>query len=733
MTLHLRDDFRAALEAGALRDALAPGPAPTTFEALFGLRGEVHRQAANRRTLRINADGGKSYFAKLHDGVGWGEIAKSLLSAKVPVLGARNEYEACKALADAGVAAPTAAAFGERGRNPARRKSFVVCDALVGYASLEDVVHCWTARPPPVELKRRLVMAVAGLARAMHEAGVQHRDFYLAHLHAEAGKLAAGEVELAVIDLHRARRRQPLPQRWRRRDLAALLYSAAQLPLTRMDRRRFVAAYCRGLPRSAAARTAGFWHRVERRAQRLQQRALASGVAGALPSHDGQTHRTPGCPPTATVASIGRFADLGRAPPLPFRVDVDFGNGGQRVVCSATLRSQPGRRFVAAAMIDGQRAVLKAFFGPRAQRDFAREQRGVAALQAARLPTPKLLASGKGGGALVLAFEHMEGRTPTAANGEAVLALLAQLHDRGLRQRDLHLGNFLVCDGRLLAIDGGGIRAGRATKKRRRTEDAARLLAQFGIDEAPQAEAAALACQGAASTAIDPERLAVATARARRRRVAREMAKSARDCTPYAVWRENGRTVVLARGDDDPTLLTVVADPEGTVANGEVVKRGNTAWVVRVGDLVVKRYRAKGVWHRLRQRRRGRARRAWQVGHGLRLAGLATPRPRALIECPRAQRGEAAAYLVLDHEPGPALDEWPSAPESVANAMRALFDHWRELRFSHGDTKASNFICRNGAVSVVDLDAAVFHRFRWRHARRHRRDKARWRRNWEAH
>ena len=733
MTLHLRDDFRAALESGALRDALAP--APTTFEALFGLRGEVHRQAANRRTLRIDADGAKSYFAKLHDGVGWGEIAKSLLSAKAPVLGARNEYEACQALAGAGVAAPTAAAFGERGRNPARRKSFVVCDALVGYASLEDVVRCWTARPPPVELKRRLVVAVAGLARAMHEAGVQHRDFYLAHLHAEAGKLAAGEVDLAVIDLHRARRRQPLPERWRRRDLAALLYSAVQLPLTRMDRRRFVAAYCRGLSQSAAARTAGFWRRVERRAQRLQQRALASGVAGALPPpRDDLTHRTPGCsPPPATVASIGRFADLGRAPALPFRVDADFGSGGQRVVCSATLRSQPGRRFVAAAMIDGQRAVLKAFFGPRAQSDFGRERRGVAALQAARLPTPKLLASGRGGGALVLAFEYMEGRAPTAADGEAVLALLAQLHDRGLRQRDLHLGNFLVCDGRLLAIDGGGIRAGRATK-RRRTEDAARLLAEFDIDEATQAEAAALACQGAeASTAIDTERLAVATARARRRRVAREMAKSVRDCTPYAVRRENTRTVVLARGDDDPTLLAVVADPEGAVANGEVVKRGNTASVVRVGGLVVKRYRAKGVWHRLRQRWRGRARRAWQVGHGLLLAGLATPRPRALIECPRAQRGEAVAYLVLDHAPGPVLDEWPSAPESVADAMRALFDQWRELRFSHGDTKASNFICRDGTVSVVDLDAAVFHRFRWSHARRHRRDKARWRRNWEAH
>lgn len=726
MTLYQRDDFKAALAAGALREALAPGAAATTFEALFGLRGEVHRQAANRRTLRIDAEDGKSYFAKLHDGVGWGEIAKSLLSAKAPVLGARNEYAACRTLAAAGVKAPTVAAFGERGRNPARRNSFVVCDALEGYASLEDFLCRWTARPPPVALKRRLVVAVARLVRAMHEAGVQHRDCYLAHLHVEVRKLAAGEVELAVIDLHRARQQRPLPARWRRRDLAALLYSAAHLPLTRMDRCRFVVAYSRGLSQSAAVRTVRFWRQVERRAQRLQRRARSAGIAAAVPpASDDRTL------PAATVASIGRFADLGREPALPFRVDVDFGNGGQRVVCSATLRSQPGRRFVAAATIDGRRAVLKAFFGPRAQRDFAREQRGVAALQAAGLPTPKLLGRGKGGGALVLAFEHVEGRRPTADDSAELLALLAQLHDRGLRQYDLHLGNFLVCEGRLLAIDGGGIRAERATT-RRRTEDAALLLAEFSIGEAPKAQAAALAYQGAeTSTIIDAERLAVATAHARRWRVAREMAKSVRDSTPYVVRRESGRKVVVARGDTDPALWAVIADPERAIASGEAVKCGNTAWVVRVGDLVVKRYRAKGFLHRLRQRWGGRARRAWQVGHGLRLVGLPTPRPRALIECPKARAGEAAAYLVLDHEPGRTLDKCASEPLPAA-AMDALFEQWRTMWFSHGDTKASNFIFRDGALRVVDLDAAVFHRWRWRFARRHRRDKARWRRNWEV-
>ncbi len=33
---------------------------------------------------------GRGYFVKIHRGIGWGEIAKNLLTAKLPVLGARS-------------------------------------------------------------------------------------------------------------------------------------------------------------------------------------------------------------------------------------------------------------------------------------------------------------------------------------------------------------------------------------------------------------------------------------------------------------------------------------------------------------------------------------------------------------------------------------------------------------------------------------------------------------------
>ena len=723
--MDLRDDFCAALDAGALSHALPEGADQPLFERLFAVRGEVRRQTAKRRTLRLVGKDGSAYFAKLHDGVGWREILKNLLLGQAPVLGARNEYAACRVLAASGVAAPTVAAFGEHGGNPATRRSFVICDALEGRVSLEDLGRSWALEPPSPALRRRLIVAVAELARAMHNGGLEHRDFYLAHLLADAGKLRAGEVALAVIDLHRARLRSPLPLRRRRRDLAALLYSvnASGLGPTPRERHRFVVAYAKSGP--AALRRGGFWIRVAARAERLRERALANGIAqGARACEDD----------VGEVASVGRFADLGRTPPLPFRVDLDFGEGGRRFVCTATLRSQPGRRFVARTTVDGQDAVLKAFFGRRATRDFERERRGIAALKAAGIAAPALLATGRGGGALVLAFAFVAGRPPTANDANAVLSLLARMHERGLRQSDLHLGNFIVRDDHALPVDSGSIRRSRWVTNRQRLEDAARLLAQFAPGDAPDAAAAAAAYARASKSAgaIDPQRLAPRATRMRYKRVRQLMAKSVRNCTAFAVVRQRGRFLVAGRDDHDPALRAMVADPERALAGGTILKQGNTASVVRVGALAVKRYSAKGALHRLRLRvAPSRARRAWQAGHGLRLLGIATPRPRALIEC---RGGGAAAYLVLDFEGEATLGAETRAPLSPqrAAAASALFERWREAGFSHGDTKATNFIARGGDLVALDLDAATFHRWRWRFERAHRRDRARWLRNWPA-
>ena len=719
-SLVLRDDLEAAARAGEMGTAADDD----VFSALSAVEGDVYRRAARRRTSRV-VIAGKAYFAKVHDGVGWREIAKNLLAGKRPVLGARRDFEATRRLRARNVAVPEVAAFGERGLNPARRRSFVIHDALDGFRSLEEVGHdrCWGAS---IELKRALLTEAGRLTAAMHAAGVCHRDYYACHLLANAVGLDRGEAELALIDLHRAQIHRRLSRRSRVRDLGALLYSSFGMPLTGRDRLRFLAAYTGTTAGADLRRRGSFWRAVQRRADRLQARAVAGGAATGAQALVG-----------TGIASVGRLADLDRDPPLPFRFDLTLGEGGVRAICTAVLRAQPGRRLVLRATVGGRELILKAFFGTRVDRDWRRERRGARALRESGVATPALLGIGRGAGARILAFELLaDARQPSIDDVGALLATLAQMHRGGIRQRDLHPGNFLVSGTRVFAIDGGGVAVSKTLGGARRLSDVARLLAHYPSAALGSLAPLTQAYEDAAGVVLPKRRwgdVRNRVARARRHRLAKFMAKTHRECTAFSVREEPHRRIVVARGDDDPHLVNIVADPDRAMSSGEPLKRGNTAVAVRCGPLVVKRYNVKDAWHRQRLRGRcTRALKAWRAGHGLWFAGLATPRPRALIEMCSPQVGGAVAFLVVDHVAGERLDlavDAAGVDSVLSSALARMFGAWRDLRFAHGDTKASNFVVKEGDVYVVDLDAAVFHRG-WRFARAHRRDGLRFLANW---
>jgi heptose I phosphotransferase len=285
-----------------LRDDLAPlvPPGPERGQALWQWACKiadaappeaVYRNREGRRTLRFEA-AGRSYFLKLHRGVGWGEIAKNLLSLRRPVISARNEYLAIGALQQAGVDTLSAAAYVCLGSNPARLRSLVVTDDLVGTVSLEDYCAGWAAAPPPPGLRHRVIACLADSARRMHGAGVNHRDFYLCHFHLDPASVAGPRLRCHLIDLHRAQLRRRTPRRWRIKDLAGLYFSAMDYGLTRRDLLRFLRGYSEGGLRDAIGTDAALWRTVERRAQRLYRKVHGreppplTGVApaGAAPA-----------------------------------------------------------------------------------------------------------------------------------------------------------------------------------------------------------------------------------------------------------------------------------------------------------------------------------------------------------------------------------------------------------------------------------------------------------------
>jgi heptose I phosphotransferase len=216
------------------------------------LQGKIYRSKEGRRTLRFEFDG-KGYFLKLHEGIGWGEIFKNIFQWRLPVLGAANEYLACKKLKQLGIDTMTPVAFGERGINPASQLSFLITEELADTISLEDYCKSWHMHPPSLREKRIIIRKLAHISKLLHENGINHRDYYLCHfLRSDDVKPYQYEDPLYLIDLHRVQMRSATPQRWLVKDLAGLFYSAFDLPLTRHDVLYFLSCYRREWIRSGA-------------------------------------------------------------------------------------------------------------------------------------------------------------------------------------------------------------------------------------------------------------------------------------------------------------------------------------------------------------------------------------------------------------------------------------------------------------------------------------------------
>jgi len=212
----------------------------------------------------------RGFYIKKHGPCGWWAIVEDVLRLRRPHVGARPEYDAIRACERLGVPTMAIAAFGEEGRGASQR-SFLVTDEITPNVSLEDLTRDWPANPPPPDVKHGLIAAVAGIARRLHEGGVNHRDFYLCHfLLAPPRKFPqqlprdSDPPALRVIDLHRAQVRRVTPRRWIVKDVAGLYFSAMDIGLTRCDLLRFVVRYGR--------RDAAFWRDVQRRAAALYRK-----------------------------------------------------------------------------------------------------------------------------------------------------------------------------------------------------------------------------------------------------------------------------------------------------------------------------------------------------------------------------------------------------------------------------------------------------------------------------
>ncbi len=267
MTLYLRDDFKQAWQN------------QNVYQLLSTMEGETFRDVEARRTFRFEFQG-KGFFAKVHKGTGWKEIAENLLRFRKPVLGARNEWDALNKLHALGIDTMTPVAFGETGNNPARQQSFLVTEELSNMSSLEELCEQWKDKPPCIHLKRALIDKLADISHTLHNNGINHRDYYFCHFLAAAGSFEAfrqGDkkaLKFYLIDLHRAQIRDSLPDRWRIKDLSGLYYSAMDYGFTQRDIYRFIKRYTGLSLREALNKHFLLWKKSEEKAKKLYTRMI---------------------------------------------------------------------------------------------------------------------------------------------------------------------------------------------------------------------------------------------------------------------------------------------------------------------------------------------------------------------------------------------------------------------------------------------------------------------------
>ena len=245
------------------------------FQFFHQQEGEVFRNKEGRITKQVTVNG-VGYFVKLHYGIGWGEIFKNLISLRLPILGAKPEYDAAIKLKALGLDTLEPVAFDKRGNNPAKQKSLLVTEEITDYDTLEDITMHWRKSPPSYTAKKRMVERVATICRVMHSAGINHRDLYLCHflLKDQAlpleQRLAGSAIHL--IDLHRAQMRNEVPYRWHEKDLGGLYYSALDIGLNKRDILRFIRIYFNQPVKTAIAENKKLLETASRRAVGIYER-----------------------------------------------------------------------------------------------------------------------------------------------------------------------------------------------------------------------------------------------------------------------------------------------------------------------------------------------------------------------------------------------------------------------------------------------------------------------------
>jgi tRNA A-37 threonylcarbamoyl transferase component Bud32 len=431
---------------------------------------------------------------------------------------------------------------------------------------------------------------------------------------------------------------------------------------------------------------------------------------------------------------------------LPFQLLIKHSfpqNKEEPLTCTALLRTVPGNREVYDGLWNDRGVIVKVFSHKiRAKRHLKREWRGLSQLKERELGSPEPLFYGQtedGRWAVVvekiadssIALDAFNKTTDKLKKLDLLVLVckeLAKQHSKGVLQKDLHFGNFLMSSDKVFALDPGQMRFLSQPLSRRKSISQLALLAR--CLPASDTESIARLCQeyfnirGWELGRSDEPFLQKQLTAHRKRGIKKGLKKCLRTSKRYLRIRAGRYLAVFDSGFcDGAEPLDFMEQIDSLMDAGEILKDGNTCYVSSMmwnGKAVaVKRYNHKGLIHSLRHTiKRSRARRGWLNGHRLRMLHIATPKPLCFIE---QRRGILVwkSYLVTEYVDGQKLYDFLQDDNVAKDERSQVTEHVKELlerlgkhRISHGDLKHTNILITNSEPMLMDLDAMKVHKWK---------------------
>jgi tRNA A-37 threonylcarbamoyl transferase component Bud32 len=454
----------------------------------------------------------------------------------------------------------------------------------------------------------------------------------------------------------------------------------------------------------------------------------------------------------------------GRNIKTPFAIKAKQGSKQMDVVCTRVLRNLPDKRLVCSGTCGNHQVVVKIFLSPkRAEKHRLREQKGLAALARSGVCAPEILLEGNldpernpviilkkidPATSLDRAWEKAENTKQRGEVLKQVMEVVALQHESGIFHEDMHLGNFMLSENNLYALDGAAVRTrhlGHPLPIKKSLDNLALFFAQIypQFDPLiPDAFRSYLQKRKWRYTDEILERLEKKISKKRQYRQRKYLKKIYRKSSAHVCKKSLHKFIICDRSLYTREMENFLENPDVYFTSSNVLKNGNSSTVARVNvdghDLVIKRYNIKNRLHGLsRAFRPSRAWISWKNAHRLNILGIATPAPVAMIEN-RLGPLRSKAYFIARYAEGKDIGrmaKFGDISEKTATLLAVLFTglikKLADSDIAHGDLKASNFFLSGQNLVVMDLDAMHKYLIKSFLRRRVEKDCNRLLKNWE--